>query len=78
MRHQCTNPGTNDWSHCCICDGRIHLDGCTSKRNRQKDCCPARHKMLHDQGHTRGLADSSFLMWTPEHPEGLHDPKGNQ
>jgi hypothetical protein len=57
---------------CVVCEGRIHLPGCTSRRNRLKDCCPARHKMLFDQGHTRGLDDSSYVMWSPEHPGGYH------
>ena len=63
-----------DWPHCCICDGRIHDEGCTSKRNKDKDCCPARHKMLHDQGVTRGMYDESQAMWSPEFPQGYHDP----
>ena len=31
--------------------------------------------MLHDAGQVRGINDTSFLMWTPEEPEGKHDPQ---
>lgn len=41
-----------DWCICAACGGRIHNPGCTTKRNKQRDCCPERHKMLHDQGRT--------------------------
>lgn len=68
-RHNC---GQDGWHICPICNGRIHEDGCTSKLDKQKDHCPERHKMLHDTGQTRGLADNSFFMWTPEFPEGVH------
>ncbi len=70
-RHNCTTAGT--WSTCVVCDGRIHLDGCTTKRRSSIDCCPTRHKLLFDRGQVRGIWDSSFLMWSPEHPEGIHD-----
>ena len=73
MRHVCNAHG--QWSHCCICDGRIHQEGCTSRMNPAKDCCPARHKRLHDAGQTRGLLDDSQAMWSPEHPQGYHDPR---
>lgn len=64
MRHEC-NKGANNvaWSICCVCEGRIHLPGCTSKRDRKKDCCEARHKMLAEQGHLFGLSDSSQPMY---------------
>ena len=73
-RHQCWQLGNNGngWHVCPICEGRIHIQGCTSRPNRLRDCCAARHKMLFDQGHIVGLCDSSFIMWTPEHPEGIH------
>lgn len=58
--------------HCVVCEGRLHQEGCTSRKNKQKDCCPARHKMLHDQGLVMGIVDSSFFMWTPEYPQGVH------
>lgn len=68
-RHDCGPRG--EWSHCCICDGRIHLDGCTSRRTLS-DCGPARHAFLFARGHVRGINDSSFLMWSDAHPEGVH------
>lgn len=43
--------------------------------DKHKDCCPARHKMLYDQGITRGLVDSSHAMWSEEQPWGYHDPQ---
>lgn len=51
---------------CSACDGRVHISGCTAKRDKAKDCCVARHRMLHDAGETRGRYDSSLIMWTPE------------
>jgi hypothetical protein len=71
-RHNC---GLPEWRICCVCDGRIHWEGCTSKRRASHDCCPARHKMLHDNGTTRGISDSSMAMWSKAFPEGYHDPK---
>jgi hypothetical protein len=64
----------DNWVHCCVCNGRMHLEGCTSRKDKNKDCCPARHKMLHDAGQVRGIADDSMAMWSSEHPEGYHDP----
>lgn len=61
--------GGREFPMCCSCDGRIHLPGCTTKRNRNRDCCLARHKMLHDAGQTRGIYDGSLEMWTPEMKE---------
>jgi hypothetical protein len=29
--------------------------------------------MLYDAGHTRGISDDSFLMWTPYFTEGVHE-----
>lgn len=69
MRHKCNQP---EWSHCCICDGRIHEEGCKARMSQDRDCCPEPHKMLHDRGQTRGIGDSSFIMWTPTHPYGVH------
>jgi hypothetical protein len=63
------------WPHCCICDGRMHLPGCTSRMNKQKDCCPERHKMLYDAGQVRGLTDDSMAMWSETEHQGYHDPK---
>lgn len=73
MRHDCSKAVNGKYWHICpICDGRIHDDGCTTKRNPKKDCCPERHKMLHDAGNTKGLNDSSYFMWSEDHPEGYH------
>jgi hypothetical protein len=72
-RHLCsTLTNGKDWTHCCICDGRIHETGCTSRRDRHKDCCEARHKMLFDSGQTKGLSDTSFFMWSAEDLLGWH------
>jgi len=61
-KHKCGNP----WGICTACRGRLHQPDCatvTSGRlDKAKDCCPARHRMLHDQGHTHGLDDTSVLM----------------
>lgn len=64
MRHHDCNRNTNgaDWMHCNVCDGRVHLKGCTSRRNPKIDCCKRRHKALYDAGHTQGLVDSSVGM----------------
>jgi hypothetical protein len=71
--HTCNANG--EWSYCCVCDGRIHLDDCTTRKDQTKDCCPKRHKMLFDNGHVRGLGDSSMAMWSETEPYGYHDPK---
>lgn len=47
---------------CTVCEGRIHHKGCTSRPNKHKDCCPARHQMLFDAGHTVGIIDKSVSM----------------
>lgn len=72
--------GKIEWPECTVCDGRVHLPECTTNLHpdKLKDCCPERHKMLHDAGQVRGLADSSFLMWTPENPWGKHSPERKQ
>jgi len=73
MKHKCWQM-TNGraWQHDCICNGRVHEPGCTSRKDKNKDCCPERHKMLHDAGHVKGLADDSFFMWHPDFPLGWH------
>jgi hypothetical protein len=63
--HECWRQG---WQTCTACNGRIHQAGCTSRPDKHKDCCEARHKMLHDQGHTHGLDDSSIVMYDPNNP----------
>ena len=67
--------GQNNWPMCCVCDGRIHDNDCTSKMRKEIDCCPARHKMLHDEGKVRGLFDESYMMWSEEFPQGYHNPE---
>jgi hypothetical protein len=69
-RHNCGN-GVN-WPMCVVCNGRIHLEGCTTKRRHALDCCATRHAKLYTQGQVRGVFDDSFLMWSPEHPTGVH------
>jgi hypothetical protein len=58
--HNCRTNG--QWAHCIVCDGRLHKQGCTTKRNPAIDCCQARHEQLHAKGQIRGLFDSSFEM----------------
>ena len=55
----------NGWPMCTVCDGRIHEPSCTSKRNKHKDCCQARHELLYQQGQTVGLYDAGqpMLPW---------------
>jgi hypothetical protein len=62
-REQC-NRETNGkhWAHCCICNGRMHTPECTSKRDRNKDCCEERHKMLWNAGQKVGIGDDSQPM----------------
>ncbi len=57
-KHKCT--GYN--GSCCCCEGIIHYPLCTSKMKAKKDCCPARHILLHEQGQTRGIGDNSLPM----------------
>ncbi len=58
-RHRCWDGG---WSECCICGGRIHLAGCTTRPNPDSDCCAERHQRLYDAGHLVGLYDASLPM----------------
>lgn len=69
IQHNCGKP---EWRYCCACNGRIHDEGCTSRKNTEKDCCPKRHKKLFVEGQTLGIADDSIIMWTPEFPWGCH------
>lgn len=64
VRHNCSGKGFPgyDWATCVVCEGRFHLDGCTTKRNPKKDCCEARHALLDSMGIERGIADSSLPM----------------
>ena len=62
-RHTC---GVPEWPICCVCGGRIHQHGCTSKPNWQRDCCDARHKALYDAGYPRGIDDSSQATWNDD------------
>lgn len=61
QNHLCSNFG--GWRICTACKGRIHQPECTSRKDKHKDCCPARHKMLHDGGMTYGIDDNSVKMW---------------
>lgn len=66
-RHDCAqaliiNGRREAWAECATCGGRMHLEGCTSRRDKKKDCCPARHEMLYQQGHHWGLYDRSQPM----------------
>lgn len=69
MKHLCNrmSNGTN-WMHCCVCDGRVHEQGCTSRKNEHTDCCEARHKMLFDKGIRVGVCERSLPMWDPSAP----------
>ena len=63
-RHRCNKSANGaDWSICSVCDGRIHLAGCTSKRDKHKDCCRQRHEMLAGQGVTVWRTDESQSMF---------------
>lgn len=59
MQRQRHNCGKHGWATCTVCNGRIHLVGCTTRRDKHKDCCEARHKMFRDKGLVYGLADKS-------------------
>ena len=61
MKDKCYG-GKNGWHICTVCEGRIHDAGCTTKRNKYKDCCAERHELLNKMGITKGIADSSFPM----------------
>jgi hypothetical protein len=87
QRHNCGDNGKG-WQICCVCGGRIHEAGCTSKQDWKKDCCAARHNRLADLGYTVGIDDSSMDMRTGENvlhlnlenptnglPEGFPRPK---
>ena len=67
MRHNCGYQdlvgNKNTWRTCSVCDGRIHMEGCTTKKNPKKDCCKTRHLQLIKKGHVKGLYDSSVPMW---------------
>lgn len=65
VRHLCFQ---NGWATCTVCDGRLHQDGCTSKRNKKKDCCKARHKNLNAQGISHGIFDASRPMFDEKDP----------
>jgi len=65
--HQCQRASNGKyWAVCCVCNGRIHLLGCTAKMDPKKDCCEARHKILFEQGQTVGINDPSQPMWDQE------------
>lgn len=77
MRHKCNQTGgrigNKGWSLCIVCEGRIHLPGCTTYRDPKRDCCKARHAMLAKQGQLVGIADKSFAMLDDENPSWSND-----
>lgn len=63
-RHRCNESANGaDWAICSVCDGRIHLAGCASTRDKHRDCCRQRHEMLSEQGVMVGLTDESQPMF---------------
>ena len=58
-RHECNKTG---WTTCTACDGRLHLGGCTTRKNPLRDCCTERHELLKKQGHLYGLFDKSVKL----------------
>jgi hypothetical protein len=67
-RHECRNTNDNQWQHCSVCNGRLHLPECTSRRDKNKDCCEARHRMLFEQGQLVGLFDRNLPMYDVNNP----------
>lgn len=63
-RHECgiDGLGRRAWAYCTVCNGRIHEDGCSSRKDKNRDCCKARHVMLYEAGHTKGICDDSQDM----------------
>lgn len=70
MIHACQRMGNGrEWCLCVVCHGRLHMNGCTSRRRAAIDCCEERHKVLAlVKGHSRGLDDSSLPMYDPNRP----------
>jgi len=64
-RHHC---GKNGWSLCVACLGRIHEQGCTSKKRPDRDCCKRRHVALAKKGHVLGIDDESIPMVDDNRP----------
>lgn len=63
IKHQCNKQNRNNtWSTCCVCQGRLHEIGCTTKKNKHIDCCQERHQMLYDAGQRVGIDDNSLSM----------------
>jgi len=62
MKHNCSGYEGN----CIVCDGILHNELCTSKKNPKKDCCLARHIMLWKQGIKIGIYDKSQDMLSAE------------
>jgi hypothetical protein len=54
-----------EWQWCSVCAGRIHLPECGTRRDKMRDCCYARHAMLHSDGETIGRDDASQPMFDP-------------
>jgi len=68
MKHDCGRAinGRREWPMCTACDGRMHMTGCTTRKNPKVDCCYLRHKKLHDAGQRVGIYDSSVPMLVDE------------
>lgn len=61
--HACMRAGNRTgWQICTVCGGRIHLPGCTTHRDADRDCCEARHLRLAASGETHGRVDASIPM----------------
>lgn len=77
-RHECNKDafGRRDWPTCTACNGRIHEPGCTTRKNKHRDCCKARHLMLLEQGHEFGLVDDAVSMLGSWFTGEKHDAAG--
>lgn len=69
MKGKCGYDGSS--AHCAACNGLIHNPLCKAKMNPKKDCCPKRHKALHDSGQITGINDSAVIMWEENDQELL-------
>ena len=36
--HKCKNNNWDDFSHCAVCEGRIHENDCTTRKRKGIDC----------------------------------------
>lgn len=74
-RHECsTYTNGRDWAHCVRCDGRMHMIGCTSRRDPKKDCCQKRHERMAAAGTLRNAyAQGMYPDGTPEKVWGFDE-----